>query len=33
MEVGMRIRVEKGKKIGIGMGKGMELGKETRMRM
>lgn len=31
--MGMRIRAEKGKKIGIGMGKGMELGKETRMRM
>lgn len=33
MEVGIRIRAEKGKKTGIGMTKGMELGKETRMRM
>lgn len=33
MEVGMTIRTEKGKRIGIRMGKGMELGKETRMRM
>lgn len=31
MEVGMAIRTEKGKR--IRMGKGMELGKEKRMRM